>query len=108
MTEVRKPTFNLTPKRLQALRLIQKHPDCYVGHVAQEVLAGEYRGKRGLWAQQATRMGAGYCQKLQEAGLVRINTYTQFGYGTVHLTKLGEDTLRESDTLEAAVARSIE
>ncbi len=105
-----KPLFMLTPKRLQALRYIQAHPDCYVGAVADAVLTSEYRRqhKTGFWSQMATRSGAGYCQKLRDAGLITINVYTEHGYGTVRLTLLGENTIKDSDSLEAAVARSVE
>ena len=107
---VLKPLFNLTPKRLEALRFIQKHPDCYVGAVAEAVLTGEYRRKHntGFWSQMATRSGAGYCQKLRDAGLITINTLTDYGYGTVRLTLLGENTIKDSDSLEAVIARSVE
>lgn len=107
---VLKPLFNLTPKRVEALRFIQKHPDCYVGAVAEAVLVGEYRRKNnsGFWSQMATRSGAGYCQKLRDAGLITINTHTDYGYGRVRLTQFGEDTLKDSDSLDAAIARSVE
>lgn len=84
-------TLNLTPKRLQALAHIVKHPDIYVGAVAQEVLS--QRGPRGLWSQAATRLGAGYCQKLQDAGLITINTRVGCGYGTCRVTSAGLATL---------------
>lgn len=97
--------FNLTPKRIQSLRLIQSTPGCLVGHVAQSVLCRSERAYRGLWSQAATRMGAGYCQALRDAGLVVIDTYVDSGYGRVTITPKGEIAILEADTLDAALAR---
>jgi len=55
-------SFNLTPKRIEALRFLRSRPSgVYVRMLAQEVLVGEYRRriKSGFSAQQAKRPGAG-------------------------------------------------
>ncbi|MNK80465.1 hypothetical protein D3C87_1001800 [compost metagenome] len=89
-------TFNLTAKRIQALEFIEKHPGCMVGAVAQKILAGHRTGKSGLWSQQATRAGAGYCQALEKQGLVTIDRYVDCGYGEVRITCKGRDVIRSS------------
>lgn len=112
-------TFNLTEKRVEALRYIEKHPGVYVCGVAQEVLASrdEYwsktpTGVRPLWNQAATRMGAGYCKVLQEQGLVTIDTHVDYGYGKVTISDKGVAKLREIDaqnnSLDAVLARCVE
>lgn len=100
-------TFNLTDKRVEALRYIAAHPGVYVCGVAENVLS-----KRPLWAQAATRMGAGYCKALQEQGLVIINTRVDCGYGRVTITPKGVARLAEIDavknSLGAVLARCVE
>lgn len=92
---LRLPAFNLTPKRLAALKLIAEHPGCAVGFVAQNVLRSEYKVEKqvGLWAQQATRAGAAYCLALNAAGLVKL-CRTEFGFGTVTLTEAGRAAIK--------------
>lgn len=92
---LRLPVFTLTPKRLAALKVIQGAPGCYVSHVAQSVLGDDYRRTvlHGFTAQQATRAGAAYCQALEASGLVKIDRFTQYGYGTVTLTPAGRAAL---------------
>lgn len=87
--------LNLTPKRIEALRLIRDNPGCYVCLIANRLLAGDR--KSGLWAQQATRSGAGYCIKLEKAGLVDINRHTEHGFGKVTLTQYGHQALEAAD-----------
>lgn len=87
-----KKDFNLTEKRIKALHYIAAHPGCTVGAVAQEILAGHR--KRGLWAQQATRAGAGYCIKLVDAGLLNVR-YAEVGWGVVTLTPPGRKMLMD-------------
>jgi hypothetical protein len=88
-------TFNLTPKRLEVLEFIASHPGCMVGAIAQRFLAGHRTGTRGLWSQQATRSGAGYCQKLAAENYVKIR-YTDVGYGEVYITSKGQSVVRSA------------
>lgn len=92
---LRLPVFNMTPKRLAALKLIAEHPGCPVGYVAQHVLCGEWKTENGhrLWPQQATRAGAAYCLALKGAGLVTIKR-AEIGFGDVTLTDAGRAAIK--------------
>lgn len=106
--------FNLTPKRVDALRFLRSRPSgVYVRMLAQEVLVGEYRRRvnSGFSAQQATRSGAGYAVPLIKAGLVKKEA-TTYGWGIVSITAAGIKALDDLDAqqlpLEAVLDRCFE
>lgn len=104
-------TFNITAKRLEALRFIGQRPGVLVGCVADNVLARtrEDGSVRSMWSQAATRSGAGYCKQLASAGLVRIDTFqVRSGYGRVSLTAAGQAVLDEADAAANASRRSLD
>lgn len=128
-------TFNMTAKRIEALKFVQqadaKRTDrgrfrgVLVGYLAQNVLASndEYwqklhaksGGRRHLWAQAATRMGAGYCKPLVERGLLSFHR-EDVGYGSVTITEAGIKAIADWDAkndpanqpLDVVIARCIE
>lgn len=106
--------FHLTPKRIEALRLLRSRTaGVYVRMLAQEVLVGEYRRRinSGFSAQQATRSGAGYAVPLIKAGLVKKEA-TTYGWGIVSITAAGIKALDDLDAqqlpLEAVLDRCFE
>ena len=110
--------FNLTSKRIEALRLISARPGIRCDTLADTVMPrlGRSGNVIGFTAQGATRTGAGYCIALEKAGLIKINTYmVRGGYGECFITDAGLDALAESDrkategdnTLDAVVSRCI-
>lgn len=107
-------SFNLTPKRIEALRFLRSRPSgVYVRMLAQEVLVGEYRRRinSGFSAQQATRSGAGCAVPLIKAGLVKKEA-TTFGWGIVSITDAGIKALDDLDSqqqsLDAVLGRCID
>jgi len=89
-------TFNLTPKRLEVLAFVEKHPGVVVSAVAQEVLAKAYDDgrRRQMSRQGATRTGAGYCKALAKAGYLHLQLVL-VGYAYASLTDKGRNALRE-------------
>lgn len=101
--------FNLTPKRLRALRLIQQRPGLRASALIQ-VCDKERTGDGGAWSgfdrsrtgkQGATRWGAAYAKPLIAAGLVEARTITDHsgrrvhvGWAALYLTDLGQDVAR--------------
>lgn len=102
--------FTLTPKRIEALKFIQRKPGVYVGFVAENVLAKNRLdgSKRPMWSQAATRSGAGYCQALAKQGLVSIDTYVDCGYGRVTITAKGEQAILDAETLDGVLSRCVD
>ena len=91
--------FNLTPKRIEALRFLEgRQGGVYVSLLADALLTSEYRRKvgSGFAAQQATRSGAGYAVPLIKAGLVSKKA-TPFGWGVVSITEAGRKVLSDLD-----------
>jgi len=90
--------FNLTPKRLSALRLIQQRPGCYLRELIdicdrQVSPINESRtwsgfDRNGTGKQAATRWGASYARPLVKAGLVQ-EQFAVPGGARLYLTPLG-------------------
>lgn len=92
--------FNLTAKRLRALRMIQQRPGllacalvdlCETRSVAGREFNGFMRSRTG--AQGATRWGAQYAKPLIAAGLV-THRFSDVGWAKLWLTPLGEHVAR--------------
>lgn len=92
-------TFNLTPKRLSALRAIQQRP----GMDAQALTDHVCEKKAVSWSSQpwngfmksangnqcATRWGARYAQHLIDQDLVRVQWAKNVSWGKLYLTEKG-------------------
>ena len=99
-----KKPFNITPKRLEALRFLADHSrGVYVSYIADAILTSQWRRdhKSGFTAQQATRSGAGYATPLIEAGLVEKRD-TDYGWGIVSITDAGRAAIAHAELSESA------
>lgn len=109
----KRKNLTLTAKRIEAIEFIIKHPNCFVGYVAENVLAQK---RTRLWSQAATRMGAAYCIQLETMGLVAIDRHTEFGYGRVSVTDAGRQAVAchqaaerlADEDIAAVIARCVE
>lgn len=91
--------FNLTAKRLEALRYLADHPrGVYVSGLAEAILTSQWRREHqsGFTAQQATRSGAGYALPLIKAGLVSKRD-TDYGWGVVSITDAGLSAITRAE-----------
>lgn len=90
-------TFNLTPLRLRALRMIHQHPGMVAAKLADlcethdTSWSKDFNGfKKMNGSQAATRWGARYAQPLIEQGLVDA-THNYYGWAKLKLTKKGRE-----------------
>lgn len=95
--------MNLTPKRLELLRLLRERGSFCVAGIAHELAPRHFIGERRLqWSQQgAARWGGGYVRPLEQAGLVSVNRRVSSGVGMASITEAGLAALEVADAAKA-------
>lgn len=83
-------TLRMTPKRAQALNLLNHFGDgVYAGYIATKVVP-----TRSWWPQAATRWGCGFMQPMVDAGWVTKNTHVECGGAKFYITNEGSLALK--------------
>ena len=103
--------MNLTPMRIELLRLLTTTPGYSVAALAYHIAPrAKCAGVELGWSKQgAARWGGGYVKPLEAAGLVAVDRYVDCGVGVVSITEKGRKALKEHDVvaskaqLEAAI-----
>lgn len=103
-------TFNLTPMRLRALRMVQQKPGMLASGLAElcEKQSASWRAKpfngfdlHPSSAAAATRWGARYAQLMIEQGLMRYR-HSDVGWGMLYLTSKGQEVARTGEMPESS------
>jgi hypothetical protein len=90
--------MKLTPKRIQLLALVQRHPGLLARKIADEVyprLGSE--GRMIGWTRQgATRFGCAMAQPLVNCGFLRMDRHVDVGGARYFITHKGIEALQGS------------
>ena len=109
---VKEKTFNLTPLRLRALRMVQQRPGVLASALADlcEKRSASWRKKpfngfdlHPSSAAAATRWGARYAQLMIEQDLMRADVFHNGpGWGKLYLTPKGQEVARTGEMPESS------